>query len=50
MNEFHFKGCVEIKELLGKKAVDEQQLLDIVEEAPIDSIYYHMHSYFLRHY
>ena len=50
MTTFHFMGCVEIKELLGKKAEDEQQLLDIIEESPIDSIYYHMHSYFLRHY
>lgn len=43
-------GCIEIKELLGKKADDEQQLLDLIEEVPIDSIYYHTHSYFLRHY
>ncbi len=50
MNEFHFMGCIEIKELLGKKADDEQQLLELIEEVPIDSIYYHTHSYFLRHY
>lgn len=50
MNEFHFMGCIEIKELLGKKADDEQELLELIEEVPIDSIYYHTHSYFLRHF
>jgi hypothetical protein len=49
MDAFEFKGCIEIKELLGKKADDELQLLELIEEVPIDSIYYHMHSYFLRH-
>ncbi len=49
MNEFHFMGCIEIEELLGKKADDEQELLELIEEVPIDSIYYHTHSYFLRH-
>ncbi|MBN2482789.1 MAG: hypothetical protein JXD21_01145 [Candidatus Omnitrophica bacterium] len=50
MNEFHFMGCIEIKELLGKRADDEQELLELIEEVPVDSIYYHTHSYFLRHY
>jgi len=50
MQEFHFVGCIEIKELLGKKADDEMKLLELIEEVPIDSIYYHTHSYFLRHY
>jgi len=50
MKEFHFMGCIEIKELLGKKADDEQELLELIEEVPIDSIYYHTHSYFLRHF
>lgn len=50
MYEFSFMGCVEIKELLGLKATDEQKLLELIEEVPIDSIYYHTHSYFLRHY
>jgi len=49
MDEFDFKGCIEIKELLGKKADDELELLELIEEVPIDSIYYHTHSYFLRH-
>jgi len=38
--------CIEIKELLGKKADDEQELLELIEEVPLDSIYYHTHSYF----
>ena len=50
MNKFHFMGCVEIKELLGKRANDERELIDLIEEVSIDSIYYHTHSYFLRHY
>ena len=50
MNKFHFMGCIEIKELLGKRANDERELMDFIEEVPIDSIYYHTHSYFLRHY
>ena len=49
MNEFQFMGCIEIKELLGKRADDEMELLELIKEVPIDSIYYHTHSYFLRH-
>lgn len=49
MDQFEFKGCIEIKELLGKKADDELELLELIEEVPVDSIYYHTHSYFLRH-
>jgi hypothetical protein len=48
MEEFNFKGCVEITELLGIKADDELSLLEAIEDAPLDSIYYHTHSYFLR--
>jgi hypothetical protein len=50
MKEFIFMGCIEIKELLGKKADNEQELLELIEEVHIDSIYYHTHSYFLRHF
>lgn len=50
MHEFHFFGCIEIKELFGKRANNEQELLELIEEVPIDSIYYHTNSYFLRHY
>lgn len=50
MNDFHFIGCIEIKELLGIKANDEQKLLEVIEDVSIDSIYYHTHSCFLRHF
>ena len=46
---FHFIGCLELREMLGRKAADLQQLMAIIEEAPLDSIYYHTHSYFLRY-
>ncbi|MFH1855783.1 MAG: DUF5752 family protein [Candidatus Omnitrophota bacterium] len=49
MYEFNFMGCMEIKELLGKKANDAQKLMELIEEVPVDSIYYHTNSYFLRH-
>jgi len=50
MNKFQFKNCIELKELLGVKADDCSKLLELIEEVPADSIYYHTHSYFLRHY
>ena len=49
MQEFCFTSCVEIRELLGKQADDEKELMELIEEIPLDSIYYHTHSYFLRH-
>jgi hypothetical protein len=49
MKEFNFTDCIEIKVLLGKKADDELHMMELIEEVPDDSIYYHMHSYFLRH-
>ncbi|MBI4401947.1 MAG: hypothetical protein HY581_09975 [Nitrospirae bacterium] len=46
---FRFFSCMELREILGKRARDEQRLLELIEEAPADSIYYHTHSYYLRH-
>ncbi len=46
---FEFVGCTELREILGSKAEDEIQLMDLLEEVPIESIYYHTHQYFLRH-
>ncbi|MEE9182055.1 MAG: DUF5752 family protein [candidate division NC10 bacterium] len=46
---FEFVGCTELREILGTKAEDELQLLDHLEEVPIESIYHHTHEYFLRH-
>ncbi|MDH4301628.1 MAG: DUF5752 family protein [Nitrospira sp.] len=45
---FRFIGCSEIQEILGKQATDERQLAEMLEEVPLDSVYYHTHSYFLR--
>lgn len=46
---FRFISCMELREILGKRAIDVQRMLEIIEEAPADSIYYHTHSYYLRH-
>ena len=46
---FRFASCMELREILGKRAMDEARLLEIIEEVPADSIYYHTHSYYLRH-
>ena len=46
---FRFVSCMELREVLGKRAMDEHRLLELIEEVPTDSIYYHTHSYFLRH-
>lgn len=45
---FRFIGCSEIQEILGKQAEDERQLAEFLEEVPLDSVYYHTHSFFLR--
>jgi hypothetical protein len=46
---FLFVGCWELREMLGRSARDEQQLVEAIEEIPLDSIYFHTHSFFLRH-
>ena len=46
---FRFTGCSELREILGEAADDEKRLVELIEEVPLDSIYYHTHSYFLRH-
>ena len=45
---FDFVGCRELQELLGKQADDEKRLVEILEEVPLDSVYFHTHSFFLR--
>lgn len=45
---FEFIGCIELREMLGRTAWDERELLVGIEEVPHDSIYYHTHSSFLR--
>ncbi len=46
---FRFVSCMELRESLGKRTQDVHRLLEIIEEVPADSIYYHTHSYYLRH-
>ncbi len=46
---FHFMGCWELYEMLGRRAFDERELVDGLEEVPLDSIYVHTHGHFLRH-
>jgi hypothetical protein len=46
---FQFVSCMELREVLGKRARDVGRLLELMEEVPSDSIYYHTHSFYLRH-
>ncbi len=46
---FSFVACLELLEFVGVRAENERQLADLLEEVPLDSIYYHTHSFFLRH-
>lgn len=45
---FHFHGCWELHEMLGRRAYDERELLEHLEDVPLDSIYFHTHGCFLR--
>lgn len=45
---FEFVDCLELREMLGRSAWDERELLTGIEEIPADSIFYHTHSAFLR--
>ena len=49
MAPFRFIGCSELREVLGEVAEDEKRLVELIESVPLDSIYFHTHSYFLRH-
>jgi hypothetical protein len=45
---FEFTACLELREMLGRSAWDERELLTGIEEVPQESIFYHTHSSFLR--
>src|SRR2546428_12913019 len=45
---FEFLACLVLREMLGRAAWDERELLAGIEDAPADSLYYHTRSYFLR--
>jgi hypothetical protein len=36
---FNFSLCMDLCEVLGKRAMNEHRLLELIEEAPVDSIY-----------
>ncbi len=46
---FTFVGCLELREILGRRARDERELMEQLEQIPAASVYYHTHSIFLRH-
>ena len=46
---FILMACTELRETLGEEAHDEKRLVELLETVPLDSIYFHTHSYFLRH-
>ncbi|MGH7278770.1 MAG: DUF5752 family protein [Candidatus Rokuibacteriota bacterium] len=46
---FVFIGCVELRQALDRRARDERELMDRLEEVPTGSVFYHTHGYFLRH-
>jgi hypothetical protein len=46
---FQFIGCVELRQSLARRATDERELMDRLEEVPAGSVFYHTHGYFLRH-
>jgi len=45
---FAFVGCIELREILGRRARDERELMEALEQVPAESIYYHTDSVFLR--
>jgi trehalose synthase-fused probable maltokinase len=46
---FAFVACHELREFVGLRAENERRLAELIEEVPLDSIYYHTHAFFLRH-
>jgi hypothetical protein len=46
---FVFIGCIELREILGRRARDERELMEGLEQVPSGSVYYHTDTVFLRH-
>jgi hypothetical protein len=46
---FQFVACLELREFVGERAENERQLGELIDQVPLDSIYYHTHGFFLRH-
>lgn len=49
MEPFRFTSCVELQEMLGRRARDEQELLEHLEDLPLESITCHTASRLLAH-
>jgi hypothetical protein len=45
---FVFVECVELVENLGRRAQDERELLETLEQVPPGAVFYHTFGYFLR--
>ncbi|HET6781512.1 MAG TPA: DUF5752 family protein [bacterium] len=45
---FEFMACIGLRQMLGRSAWDERELLEGIQEAPADSIYFHTTNAFLR--
>lgn len=45
---FEFIACLGLRQMLGRSAWDERELLEGIEEVPADSIYFHTTNAFLR--
>jgi hypothetical protein len=46
---FVFTACVELRQALGRYAHDARELVERLEGAPDDSVFFHVHGYFFRH-
>jgi Family of unknown function (DUF5752) len=46
---FVFTACVELRQALDRHAQDARELMERLEGAPDDSVFFHVHGYFLRH-
>jgi hypothetical protein len=46
---FVFTACVELRQALDQHAHDAHELMERLKTAPDDSVFFHVHGYFLRH-
>jgi hypothetical protein len=46
---FVFTACVELRQALDQHAHDARELMERLQAAPDDAVFFHVHGYFLRH-
>jgi maltose alpha-D-glucosyltransferase/alpha-amylase len=46
---FAFVACLQLMEFVGVRAENERQLAELMDQAPLDCIYFHTHGFLLRH-